>query len=171
MSSEGDLREHQRVLSIIAGKVNRAVGYVLITMMSAMVLDVTWQVFSRFVLASPSQFTEELAGFLLVWIGLLGAASAFFTRSHLGIDVLTRKLRGTSRRTVEVLVNSLVAAFAILVMVIGGLRLVRLTFTLEQISPDLGLAMGYVYLVLPISGTLIAGYALVFAVQALGPRR
>ena len=61
---------------------------VSIVLMSVMVIDVSWQVASRFVFRAPSSFTEELAGFLLIWIGLLGAAYGFPTRAHLGIDLL-----------------------------------------------------------------------------------
>ncbi len=43
----------------------------------------------------------------------------------------------------------------------GGLRLVLLTLELEQVSAALGLPMGLVYLVLPLSGVLIAVYALI----------
>ena len=40
--------------------------------MLALVLSVSWQVASRYLLQAPSSWTEELARFLLVWIGLLG---------------------------------------------------------------------------------------------------
>ena len=65
---------------------------ILIVLMAAIVVDVTWQIFTRFILQDPSSFTEELAGFLLIWIGLLGASYALYTKAHLGIDVLTQKI-------------------------------------------------------------------------------
>ena len=40
--------------------------------MAILVVDVLWQVISRYVLSSPSSFTDELAGFLLIWVGLFG---------------------------------------------------------------------------------------------------
>ena len=52
--------------------------------------------------------------------------------------------------------------FALFVLVIGGIRLVNITLTLNQISPTLGIPMGYVYLVLPITGLLMIYYSLVF---------
>jgi len=51
-------------------------------------------------------------------------------------------------------------------MVVGGIRLVRLTFSLNQISPALGIKMGYVYLVIPLTGILIMLYSLVFILEA-----
>ncbi len=135
---------------------------ILIFLMATMVLDVSWQVFTRFILKNPSSFTEELAGFLLVWIGLLGASYALYTRAHLGIDVLTAKLSGFRKRMVEVLIYLVIIIFSFFVLVIGGFKLVKLTFTLNQISPSLGIPIGYVYLVLPLTGILMIYYSLYF---------
>ncbi|MDZ7265123.1 MAG: TRAP transporter small permease [candidate division KSB1 bacterium] len=148
----------------ITRAISRSLGALLTVLMAAMVIDVTWQVLSRFVIKNPSSYTEELAGFLLIWIGLLGASYAYYTKAHLGIDVLTYKLTGLKRKVVEIGINLIVLAFAFFVMVIGGIRLVRLTFTLGQISPALGIEMGYVYLVIPLAGLLMIYFATYFIV-------
>jgi TRAP-type C4-dicarboxylate transport system permease small subunit len=142
--------------------INKILANVLIVLMAAMVLDVTWQVFTRFIIRNPSSFTEELARFLLIWIGVLGACYALQTRAHLGIDVLTYKLKGIKKQTVEILVYSFILLFSLFIMVIGGLRLVMLTFTLNQISAAMGIKMGYIYLVLPLSGMLMIFYSFGF---------
>jgi len=147
--------------------ISKILGVILIVLMALMVLDVTWQVFTRFILKNPSAFTEELAGFLLIWIGLLGASYAYYTRAHLGIDVLTYKLTGFKKQIVQILINLIVLAFAFFVMVIGGMRLVNLTFKLNQISPALGIKMGYIYLVIPIAGILVIYFAIYFIVEAI----
>jgi TRAP-type C4-dicarboxylate transport system permease small subunit len=146
--------------------ITRIISVILVLLMSAMVLDVTWQVFTRFVLRDPSEFTEELAGFLLIWIGLLGASYAYFVKAHLGIDVLTARLSSAKKRISEMVIAGIVSLFALFVLVIGGLRLVHLTFTLKQISPVMGIPMGYVYLVLPLTGILFLYYSLHFIVEA-----
>ena len=122
---------------------------------SVMVVDVTWQVVSRFVLRSPSSFTEEMAGSLLIWIGLLGAAYGIRTRAHLGIDILVEQLEGRWRRGAEAFAHFLVLLFAFTTMVGGGIWLVRLAFRLDQISAALGLPMWIVYLALPLSGLVV----------------
>jgi TRAP-type C4-dicarboxylate transport system permease small subunit len=139
--------------------------------MAVMVVDVTWQVVSRFVLRSPSSFTEELAGFLLIWIGLLGAAYGFKTRAHLGIDILVEQLAGGCRRAAEITAHILVLVFAATTMVGGGVRLVSLAFELDQISAAMGIRMGFVYLVLPVSGALIALFSLEAIAEGMGGRR
>jgi TRAP-type C4-dicarboxylate transport system permease small subunit len=147
--------------------ITRIVSTVLIFLMAAMVVDVTWQVFTRFILRDPSEFTEELAGFLLIWIGLLGAGYAYYVKAHLGIDILTTKLSGVRKQISEIVIAGIVCLFALFVLVVGGWRLVALTFTLEQISPVMGISMGYVYLVLPLTGILFIYYSIYFIVEAL----
>ena len=77
--------------------IDKALAAVLTSLMAGMVMAVTWQVFTRFILPRPSSVTEELARFLLIWIGVLGAAYALRTKSHLGIDVLAGRLTGFRR--------------------------------------------------------------------------
>jgi TRAP-type C4-dicarboxylate transport system permease small subunit len=135
--------------------------------MAAMVVDVTWQVFTRFILRDPSEYTEELAGFLLIWIGLLGASYAYYVKAHLGIDILTSKFTGTKSKVSEILISGIVLLFALFLLVVGGWRLVDLTFTLKQVSAVMGIPMGYVYLVLPLTGILFMYYSVYFIVEAL----
>lgn len=72
-------------------KLNRVLELFLVILMSVLVIDVLWQVFSRYMLSSPSSFTDELAGFLLIWVGVLGAAYVSGRKEHLAIDILIQK--------------------------------------------------------------------------------
>ena len=141
-------------------QITRVLSVFLIFLMALIVIDVTWQVFTRFIINKPSSFTEELAGFLLIWIGLLGASYALYTRAHLGIDILTMHLKGRNKIAVEILIALFIILFAFFILVLGGLKLVALTFTLRQISPALGMPMGYVYIVLPLTGVLMIYYSI-----------
>ena len=147
-------------------RVDKALEWVLILLMGANVLNVLWQVFTRFVLRHPSSFTEELARFLLIWVGLLGASYASGKKMHLAIEVAVDKLKGKSRLWMEVSIQTFVFLFAFLVMVIGGIRLVTITLVLSQISAALRLKLGYVYLAIPLSGLLIMFYSLLFLISA-----
>ena len=55
-------------------KLNRILEIILIALLGIMVLNVSWQVFSRYVLANPSSFTDELARYLMIWLGVMGTA-------------------------------------------------------------------------------------------------
>tara|TARA_B100000941_G_scaffold207367_1_gene151543 strand:- start:2548 stop:3015 length:468 start_codon:yes stop_codon:yes gene_type:complete len=133
---------------------------VLIVAMGLMVFVVTWQIFTRFILNDPSLYSEEMAGFLLIWIGMLGSVYALITKSHIGIDIFTKNLKGKEKTISTLMIYSLIILFSLSVLVIGGSRLVHLTFSLDQISPALGIKMSYIYLVIPLSGILIIIYSI-----------
>ena len=132
---------------------------ILIFLMSILVLDVLWQVVGRYILKSPSSFTDEMAGFILIWLGLLGAAYVSGKKEHLAIDILLQKSNKKQRRIINIMIDIFVILFAISVLIIGGLWLVYTRFELDVKSPALGIPMGYVYIVLPLSGILIFYYA------------
>ncbi len=140
--------------------IDRALRYFLVFLMAFLVLDVTWQVFSRYILNAPSSYTEEIARFTLIWIGLVGAAHVLRMRMHLGIDLLVKGLVGRMRYIVLTLSWLTILSFAFFVMTMGGFYLVFLTFSLDQTSAALGIRMGYVYLAIPLSGILMCFYAI-----------
>lgn len=140
--------------------INRFLEVVLITLMSVLVLDVLWQVFSRYVMNSPSSFTDEMAGFLLIWVGLLGAAYVSGKKEHLAIDILLQKSTVAKRKKLNILIDVLIIGFSAFVLIIGGIWLVYTRFALDVKSAALNIELGYVYLILPISGFLIIYYSL-----------
>lgn len=146
--------------------VDFSLSWILVVFMVIMVFDVTWQVFTRFVLNDPSSFTEELATFLMIWIGLLGGAYALRQKAHLGIDILTIRFAPDKRYFWEFFIYTMVILIAILVFIWGGIRLVNITLYLNQISAALRVKMGYVYTVLPITGVLLIFYSVHFMVEA-----
>ena len=54
--------------------IDKALAGTLIIAMVSILLTVIWQVVSRYVLKDPASVTEELSRFILIWIGILGAA-------------------------------------------------------------------------------------------------
>lgn len=136
--------------------IDKALEWMLVFLMSILVLDVLWQVTSRYILNAPSSYTDELAGFLLIWVGLFGAAYVAGKREHLAIDLLLQRSPEKRKLKLEIIISVLVILFALVVMVVGGSWLVYTRFYLSVKSAALGLPLGVVYLVLPISGLLIA---------------
>jgi TRAP-type C4-dicarboxylate transport system permease small subunit len=146
---------------------DRALEAALVLLMGGNVLNVLWQVFSRFALRRPSAFTEELARYLLIWVGLLGASYAMGRKLHLAIDIVLDKLRGRLRLGAELAGQAIVFLFALTAMVCGGLRLMAITLSLDQTSAVLHLKLGYVYAVLPLSGLIIMFYTVIGTAERL----
>ncbi len=139
--------------------IDRALAALLIVLMSLMVLVVSWQVATRYLLNSPSSYTEELATYLLIWISLLGAAYALRVRAHLGLDILVRRLRADRQRSMRMFAHSVIIVFSLVVLVFGGGWLVYVTLDLNQLSAAFQVPVGYVYLALPLSGLLMTYYS------------
>lgn len=133
---------------------------ILITIMAVMVINVLWQVASRYLVQSPSSFTDELSRYLLIWLSILGASYAVGKKMHLSIDLLATKLSHEKNAKLNTAIYIIVATFSLTVMVLGGARLVYITFTLNQTSPALEVPLAYVYSVLPIGGLVIVFYSI-----------
>jgi TRAP-type C4-dicarboxylate transport system permease small subunit len=117
-----------------AQALEKSLAFCCALLMLMMVIDVSWQVASRYVLANPSSFSEELARFLLMWISFLGGAYAFRRYAHLGLDLLTQKLEGANLVLVEKFSAVVSMLFAIMVLVYGGSKMVLLTFERADLS-------------------------------------
>jgi TRAP-type C4-dicarboxylate transport system permease small subunit len=155
------------VLKAIKKILDHSLELLVIVVVAVLVVDVLWQVFTRFVLKDPSTWTEELAIFLLIWVSLLGAAVALNRGAHLGIDYFVGKLSPRKRLHTEIFVFLCISAFSLTVMVIGGIDLVSSTFKVEQLSPALGVKVGYVYLAVPISGFFLVLYSVIALIERL----
>ncbi len=145
---------------IVFNKINRVLEVSLVIIFALLVIDVLWQVFSRYILNISFSFTEEFARFSLIWLSILGAAYLNAKREHLSMDFIYRKLSSDNKRKISILIEIFIFLFAFLVMVIGGLNLVYITLHLEQISGTLRIPLGYVYAILPFSGLLISWFSI-----------
>ena len=157
-------------LARLAAVVRLVNGYVLTVLAFALVVCVVWQVVSRYISPRPSTVTDELARFMFMWIGLLGAAQASAYKQHLAIDLLAMKLQGGAKRALNVVIESCIIVFAALVMVKGGLALTMDTLAKHQQTSVLQWPMGYVYMVVPVAGALMVLFAVVAIIRELSNR-
>ena len=119
----------------------------LIFLMAFLVVDVLWQVLSRYILVSPSSVTDELA-------------YVSGKNEHLAIDLLLQHIRPSRRKLLRLFIFLIVFLFAVFVLIVGGTWLVYTRFHLGVTSASLEINLGYVYLALPLGGLLTAYYAI-----------
>jgi TRAP-type C4-dicarboxylate transport system permease small subunit len=128
----------------------------LVIIFALLTLDVVWQVVSRYLVGQSSSFTEEFARFALIWLTVLGAAYINGqVEGHLSMDFLLAKLPVQKQKRNHRVIQILMACFALVVMVIGGINLVYLTLSLGQVSPALNIPLGWIYTIVPLSGFII----------------
>ncbi len=123
-----------------------------------MVLLVLYQIFMRTVMNNPNTITEEFVRFSLIWLSLFASAYVVGKKSHLAVSLLSDNLSPANRHRLDLIVQVLFVIFALVVMIFGGLK--ALSVTTGQVSPAMGISMGWVYLAVPISGALILVYSL-----------
>ncbi len=132
----------------------------LVVVFSVLVIDVIWGVGSRYLLGTQASWSEELARLLMVWLALLGAALACREDRHLGLDVIVRSWPQEVQRLGRLVVYLVIFFFAAAIMFWGGWQLVDQRFASGQTLPALGIAKGWFYLALPVSGLLIAMFVI-----------
>lgn len=145
----------------IKNSLDRIISNLVVFILGLMVVVVSWQVVVRYLFSSPSKYSDELAGFLLIWLGLLGAAYVLGEKGHLAIDTVSKKLNGKSKKIAGLAMWGLILFFSLMVIGAGGAWLVYTRFVLEVTSSVLGINLGYVYLALPISGLVMSFYSVV----------
>lgn len=140
---------------------NKAIESMLVLIFSLLVIDVVWQVASRYIIGQSSSFTEEYARFSLIWLTVLGAAYINGQKEgHLSMDFLLMKLPVEKQIKRQRIIQVIMAIFALVVMVIGGGNLVYTTLKLGQISPALLVPLGYVYAIVPVCGLIIIFFSI-----------
>lgn len=133
---------------------------ILAFLFAVLVLDVLLGIVSRYGFGSQVEWTEELACYLLIWLGLTGAAAAFAKKSHLGLDVVVSCFPAVARRKTEIVSCLVCLAFTAIVFLYGGGHLVIRAFAIYRVSPALQLPDGFVFLALPVAGVFMTIFQL-----------
>lgn len=154
-------------MAILTKWVNRILSIFSVFLYVVLVCCVIWQVLSRYVLGTPSVLTDEVARFLFMWVGLIGAAYATGLKRHLAIDLLLIKTTGQKKKILEIVISLTMLFFASFILVYGGVNLAWDTHVSGQISPSIGLDMGFVYLCIPISGLIMMFYIVIDLIEKI----
>jgi TRAP-type transport system small permease protein len=131
----------------------------LVLLVAAVLLAVAVRYFG--VLGGSLHWTDELARFTTIWLVMLGSAVAFERGAHAAVDVLPDLLPPAAARLVRITAHLLSGLF---LGVLAWQGLALSLRTMRQVSPALGLPMGFVYLAVPVGAALMALQALAFAV-------
>lgn len=132
---------------------------------AAMVVIGTYQIVTRFIFRRPSTVSEELLTYSFTWMALLASAYVFGKRDHMRMGFAADKLSKGAQRILNLVSEILIIILATSVMVYGGMTIMDLTMT--QSTASLGIPMGVVYTIIPLSGVLIVIYAVLNIVDLL----
>jgi len=94
---------------------------------------VAHSVFMRYVLNQPQTWADELSGYVMVLMVMLGVAEALRQNDHIGIDLVTQRLRPRARYWADLWSTVSVIIIAV-VLLISGLEMVEFSYSVGLIS-------------------------------------
>ncbi len=118
----------------------------------------TYQIVTRYFFNSPSTISEELITYSFTWLSILSAACVFGQRGHLCMAFVYNKFTGAKRVFLDMFSEILVMVTAVFLLIYGGA--IMTAQNMSQLTASLGVSMGLMYAVLPISGVIILIYGL-----------
>jgi TRAP-type C4-dicarboxylate transport system permease small subunit len=136
----------------VADAIDRAARFIVMTLMVIMCVVVLFGVFFRYVVGDALTWTEEVSRYLMIWLGFIGAGLALREGGHVAVDALINRLPAKARRSVIFLVRLLCIAFLASVIGSGALLILKIS---GQITPVLGISMGWPYVAVPIGCLLV----------------
>ncbi len=124
----------------------------------AMVALTCWQVFTRYILRTPSTWSEELVSYLFAWMALLGASIVVGERGHMNIPILVDRMGAGVRKALNIFAEVVACIFAAVILVYGGIQITGLA--MGQMTSSLGIPIGIFYIVLPLCGVINIVYTI-----------
>jgi TRAP-type C4-dicarboxylate transport system permease small subunit len=138
--------------------IDRVTAFLTCSLMIVMVLVACWQVFTRFVLNTPSTVSEEFLRYSLVWLTMVGSAYAYGKKKHLAVIFVARKIPEKYQIFVNLIVEIFVLLFIFVILLVGGTKAYQ--NAIGQVSSALGMPMEYLYLSLIVAGILFLFYSI-----------
>ena len=135
----------------------RAIDWLLIALLSAMVVLVFGNVVLRYAFNSGIVFSEEVSRFVFMWLTLIGALVVMKDNAHLGMSSVVDRLGETGQRICRFASDALTLACCAL-LAHGTWK--QVVIGMDNRAPVTDVPLGLVYLCLFISS---AGMALVLA--------
>lgn len=133
-------------------------------MLVAICLIVFAGVFFRYFLHIGLGWTEELSRYLQVWMTFIGATVAVKRWSHFQLTIVDQIIPEGARRYTRIAAIVVVMVLAA-IMIRHGIDITRVSW--NQSSPYMDWNIGYLYLVVPISGVLMELFAIGHLVRAV----
>lgn len=142
----------EKAILRIKNILDKAVNYTVIFLMAMIVMVVSAQVFSRYVLNSPLTWSEELARYLFVWIVFTASVVVFRENRHMSVDFFVTLFPKIIRKRLDTVAKLIITVFLIVMIYVSP---EIITITMRQLSPTLSIPMGVIYLAFPASLSLM----------------
>ncbi|SFJ35721.1 TRAP transporter small permease [Aerobium aerolatum] len=152
--------------------INRIADWVENILVTALMLIATVtaivQVAARYVFNNSLYWSEELILYSLITMSFLTMGMGVRYAAHISVDAGLAFVGPKAARAMHVIAALMGVGFAV-ILIYYGYRLSQNTLRMGQLSPAMRIPVGYVYLIIPISGLLMAlRYCLVLSELGAG---
>ncbi|MDD7410406.1 TRAP transporter large permease [Fusobacterium gastrosuis] len=110
------------------------------------------QIFSRQILDRPLMWSEELARFIFIYVGMLGVSIGIRNQQHIFIDFLYNKFPKNMQKSVFTIIQFIIMS-SIIFFLYFGIFLFKKKAEIEIVT--LGISMKWMYLALPLISLLM----------------
>jgi TRAP-type C4-dicarboxylate transport system permease small subunit len=153
----------KRVLSLALAGFDRAVAFIALVLLAALLVVVSLGVVTR-ADGDPLLWTDEVSRFLMVWLACAGWLLASRHRAHVRIRYFADKLPVQVRRGVDLVLHAAVAVFGLLVAWHGWTLVTR---NLDLEATTVPVAMAVMYAPIVVAGAVTAAQALGEAIETV----
>lgn len=143
-------------------KTLEAINAVVLVCMFVIVL---LSVIFRVVVAVPASWTEELAQYTLIFLAFIGAAALMRDEGHIAITVFVDRMGKGPRQVLNIIKRLLMLPFFI-IFTLGALENMQMNWEVE-LPTVAWMTIGYMYLVVFLSGLIMIFYLLVNLYSAI----
>jgi TRAP-type C4-dicarboxylate transport system permease small subunit len=140
------------VVGRIAKWLQQILDYLTLICYFVMVVSIVIQVFARYVLNSPTPWSEELARFLMVAVTMLGSATLMRKEGHIAMTALVDRLSGKALLVVTLIRDVLIIGMAGL-LTYYGIGLAQIAK--RQMSTGMEIPVSIPYAAIPIGSFFI----------------
>lgn len=151
-------------------KLYRLLEWVLVLLLSATVILILLQVFSRYVIQTNIKGVEELARLSIVWGSFLGVAYAALKNEHIRVDMIFNKTSDRGKKLLNI-TSCIILVISGTVMTFSGAEYVIRHWTYPDLSTSLLYPRSLYYLPVPICGLILALKSLADFVQLTVKRK
>jgi TRAP-type C4-dicarboxylate transport system permease small subunit len=130
--------------------IEKVCGVLCVVCFAAMTLTAILGVFFRYVMQSPFMWTEEVARYLLVWMGFTAINIALRRGQHIKVEVLSTLASPKVAKIVSYLVDALIAVFFIVLLKQGYM----LTVNNIMMASTFQLSMSWILAAVPVAAAL-----------------
>lgn len=137
---------------------DKVLEVILSIMVVLMVFGCVWQIFTRFILRDPSDWTEEFVKYVLIWTTMLGVPYAYGKDKHISIGFVTGTFTPKGTAMDKIFNEILILLISVVIMIVGGIMVTA--NAAGQVSAALQIPMQVYYSGVPVCGVLMVLYSI-----------